>query len=52
MWQANTRTAPRRHSYEGHWVAQQYLPDLHKDRRFYTPSDQGYEVEVKQRVER
>ena len=39
------------HSFEGHWVAQQYLPDIHKDRRFYTPNDQGYEAEVKARVE-
>ncbi|MFN8475428.1 MAG: AAA family ATPase [Anaerolineae bacterium] len=39
------------HSYEGHWIAQQYLPDIHKDRRFYDPSDQGYEAEVKARVE-
>ena len=43
---------PRRHSYAGHWVAQQYLPDIHKDRRFYNPSDQGYEAEVKARVEK
>ena len=43
---------PEMHSYEGHWVAQQYLPDIHKARRFYTPSAQGYEAEVKARVER
>ena len=40
------------HSFEGHWVAQQYLPDIHQDRRFYTPSDEGYEAEVKARVAR
>ncbi|MFN8485176.1 MAG: AAA family ATPase [Anaerolineae bacterium] len=40
------------HSFEGHWVAQQYLPDIHKDRRFYSPSGQGYEAEVKARVEK
>ena len=33
------------HSYEGHWVAQQYLPDIHKDRCFCEPSDEGYEAE-------
>ena len=45
------RTPPR-HSYAGHWVAQQYLPDIHKDRRFYQPSDEGYEAEVKESVEK
>ena len=53
--QQQGRTAPappKRHSYEGHWVAQQYLPDLHKGRRFYNPSAEGYEAEVKARVER
>ena len=43
---------PKTHIYEGHWVAQQYLPDIHKDRRFYPPSDQGYEAEVKARAEK
>ena len=43
---------PRRHSYAGRWVAQQYLPDIHKDRRFYNPSGQGYEAGVKERVEK
>ena len=33
-------------------MAQQYLPDLHKDRRFYNPSDQGYEAEIKAQVEK
>ena len=32
-------------------MAQQYLPDSVADRRFYNPSDQGYEAEVKARVE-
>ncbi|MFN8485197.1 MAG: hypothetical protein U0768_19340 [Anaerolineae bacterium] len=43
---------PKTHIYEGHWVAQQYLPDIHKDRRFYNPSEEGYEAEVKARVEK
>ncbi|MFN8485228.1 MAG: hypothetical protein U0768_19495 [Anaerolineae bacterium] len=42
----------RRHSFEGYWVAQPYLPDVHKDRRFYNPSDQGYEAEIKARGEK
>jgi putative ATPase len=31
------------HSYPGHWVEQQYLPDALKGTRFYEPGDQGYE---------
>ncbi len=27
------------HSYPHHWVAQQYLPDALKDKRYYTPAD-------------
>ncbi len=42
----------KRHRDEGHWVAQQYLPDIHKDRRLYNPSDQGYEAGVRERVEK
>lgn len=40
------------HSFEGHWVAQQYLPDSVADRRLYDPSDQGYEAQVKERVKK
>lgn len=38
------------HDYTGHHVAQQYLPDSVADRRFYDPSDQGYEAEVAERL--
>ncbi|MDE6059564.1 MAG: replication-associated recombination protein A [Clostridia bacterium] len=34
------------HNYGG-WVKQQYLPDSLKDRVYYTPSDHGFESEVK-----
>ena len=27
------------HSYPGHWVEQQYLPDVLKDARYYAPGD-------------
>lgn len=40
------------HSFPGHHVQQQYLPDSVADRRFYEPGDQGYEREVAERVER
>jgi len=40
------------HDYPGHWVEQQYLPDALKDKRYYEPSDQGYEREIKERLKR
>ncbi len=36
------------HSYENHYVKQQYLPDEIKDRRFYVPSDNGYEKQIQE----
>ncbi|MBQ8884858.1 MAG: replication-associated recombination protein A [Clostridia bacterium] len=39
------------HNYGG-YVEQQYLPDSLKDRRYYVPSDRGYESEVKRIRER
>lgn len=35
------------HNYSGGWVKQQYLPDKLKDRVYYTPTDYGYEKQVK-----
>jgi len=37
------------HDYEGHYVKQDYTPEK---RTYYTPSDQGYEAEVRKRLER
>ena len=31
------------HSYENHWVKQQYLPDEIKDKKYYTPGDNKFE---------
>jgi len=39
------------HNYGG-YVEQQYLPDALKDKVYYTPSDRGYEKEVKNIRER
>lgn len=36
------------HDYENHYVKQQYLPDELINERFYMPSDNGYEVKIKQ----
>ena len=34
------------HDYPGHFVQQQNLPDSLQGKRYYTPSDQGYEKQV------
>jgi putative ATPase len=39
------------HSFPGHWVEQQYLPDEVKGQKFYEPSEEGREKEVKKRLE-
>jgi putative ATPase len=38
------------HDYAGHHVPQQYLPDEFAGRRYYEPSDQGYEKLIKERL--
>ena len=36
------------HDYEGGWVDQAYLPE---ERRYYEPTDRGYEAEIKKRLD-
>jgi putative ATPase len=36
------------HNFDGAWVDQPYLPE---DRRYYEPTDRGYEAEIRQRME-
>lgn len=36
------------HDYEGGWVDQEYLPE---ERRYYRPTDRGYEAEIARRLE-
>jgi putative ATPase len=38
------------HDFEGHYVAESYLPDALKGARFYSPSESGYEKELKARL--
>ena len=38
------------HDYPGHFVEQQNLPTVLKGKRYYSPSDQGYEKEVRARL--
>ncbi|NLE93910.1 MAG: AAA family ATPase [Chloroflexi bacterium] len=40
------------HAFEGHWIAQQYMPDGLVGRQFYRPSGQGYEAQVAERLKR
>ena len=40
------------HDYPGHYVTQQYLPNQLQNRRYYKPSDQGYEKLIKERLAR
>lgn len=37
------------HNFEDAWVEQQYLPE---DRRYYEPTDRGYEAEIRERLEK
>ena len=38
------------HDFEGADVDQQYLPDALADRRYYLPTDQGYEATIAARM--
>ncbi len=38
------------HSYPGHFILQQYLPDLYKGKRFYEPSGEGFEKDIQKRL--
>ena len=39
------------HDYPNHYVKQQYLPDEIRDARFYEPSDNGHEKEIREWME-
>ena len=38
------------HNYEGHFSGQLNLPDEIADKKFYQPSDQGYEKIIRERL--
>ena len=40
------------HSFDGHHIPQNYLPEAIKGMRFYEPGDQGYEAQVADRLQR
>ncbi|MBI3189903.1 MAG: replication-associated recombination protein A, partial [Ignavibacteriales bacterium] len=40
------------HSFDGHFVEQQYLPDNLKEKIFYQPTEEGKEKEIKERLEK
>ena len=37
------------HDFPGHWVAQEYMPPEVRGHRYYTPSDQGQELKLRER---
>lgn len=39
------------HNFENHYVVQQYMPDHLLKRKFYSPSDNGYEKTVQKRLD-
>jgi putative ATPase len=39
------------HDYPGHFIEQQNLPEMLQGKRYYSPSDQGYEKEIRARIE-
>jgi putative ATPase len=39
------------HDFPGHYTLQQYLPDSVQGKRFYQPSEQGYEAKIKKFME-
>jgi putative ATPase len=39
------------HDYSGHFVEEEYLPENLKGRIYYSPSDQGFEREIKKRLD-
>ncbi|MGH7833732.1 MAG: replication-associated recombination protein A [Candidatus Binatia bacterium] len=39
------------HNFPGHVVDQEHLPEKLKDRRYYIPSDSGFEKTIKERIE-
>ena len=40
------------HDYKNHYVAQQYMPDGMEDISFYYPTENGYERDIKEHLER
>lgn len=40
------------HDFPNHYVKQQYLPDELVDRRFYLPSEQGYEKQIREHLQK
>jgi putative ATPase len=39
------------HDYEGHFASQEHLPGELLDRRYYEPSESGYEKQIKERLQ-
>jgi putative ATPase len=40
------------HQFEGHFVTENYLPEQLKERKYYSPTEQGFETEIEKRMEK
>jgi len=40
------------HNFEGHYVKEDYLPEKIKGKRYYTPSKQGFEKDISERMKK
>ena len=40
------------HDFEGHYIKEDYLPEKLKGRKYYEPTDIGYEVEIRKYLEK
>ncbi|OGD86090.1 AAA family ATPase [Candidatus Curtissbacteria bacterium RBG_16_39_7] len=40
------------HSYPGHFVKEEYLPQSLKNRRYYRPTEQGEEIKIRERLKK
>lgn len=40
------------HDYEGSFISQQYLPNELIGKKYYEPTENGYEIEIKKRLSR
>jgi putative ATPase len=40
------------HNFEGGYVPEEYLPDALRGARYYEPSENGFEKELKERIEK
>ncbi len=40
------------HNFEGHFVREEYLPEQLKGRKYYEPTENGFEMEIRRYLEK